>query len=55
MAFRNWLATKNNPTQSTDEYLELFWKNAGAVYVVGQLEQGAEGTPHIQFYVNFKV
>lgn len=54
MAYRNWLCTRNNPEKSTDEYLELFQKGTGAVYVVGQLEKGKEGTPHVQFYVNFK-
>jgi hypothetical protein len=27
---------------------------AKAVYAVGQLEKGAEGTVHIQFFINFK-
>jgi len=42
-----WLVTKNNPIVSTDEYLEKFYTEAKASYVCGQLEKGANGTPHI--------
>lgn len=54
MASVNWLGTRNNPTELVEDYLRDFYKNSGAVYVCGQLEKGEEGTPHIQFFVNFK-
>jgi len=54
MACKNWLCTLNKPEEDPKEYLEKFHRQVGAVYVVGQLEKGAEGTPHIQFFVNFK-
>jgi hypothetical protein len=44
---RNWLGTWNNPTVGTEEWLAALFERAKAVYVVGQLERGAEGTPHI--------
>lgn len=34
--------------------MEQFHRVSKAVYTVGQLEKGAEGTPHIQFFCNFK-
>jgi hypothetical protein len=49
---RNWLGTLNNPAVDPEEYL-LQWADK-AVYVCGQLEEGKEGTRHIQFFVNFK-
>lgn len=51
---RMWLGTYNNiePTMC-DSYLEK-WLSAGCAYVTGQLEKGAEGTPHLQFYLHFK-
>lgn len=51
---RNWLMTLNNPNEFCQDYLEKFYKESKAAYVVGQLEKGAEGTPHIQFFANFK-
>lgn len=52
---RMWLGTLNNPdTALAKEYLELWHTKAGARYVNGQLEKGAEGTVHIQFFLNFK-
>ena len=51
----NYLGTYNNPKNfEPQEYLEMWVKKASAVYVVGQLEKGAEGTVHIQFFINFK-
>ena len=45
----NWSITINNPTPQDEEYIALArqkgWK------VEGQLEQGAEGTPHYQLLV----
>jgi len=35
-----------------EEYLLRYMDKA--TYVCGQLEEGKEGTRHIQFYVNFK-
>lgn len=51
---RNWLCTLNNPVINPSEFLELIYNTTKAVYVVGQLEKGKEGTKHIQFFVNFK-
>jgi len=47
--------TLNNPTDddNTAEYLERIHLAMKAKYTVGQLEKGAEGTPHIQFFMNF--
>lgn len=53
-----YLGTLNNPTDhypdfDLAQYLES-WKTKGkAVYVTGQLEKGEEGTPHVQFFLNF--
>lgn len=49
-----WLGTYNNPKVDTKEYLAKWFNVAKATYVCGQLEMGDEGTPHIQFYLNFK-
>lgn len=50
-----WIGTKNNPVGGDEEhkaYLEQ-WVTAGpAVYVLGQLEVGEKGTPHLQFYIH---
>lgn len=54
MACTNWLGTLNNPTVDPQEFLQSWHNKANAVYVVGQLEKGAEGTVHIQYFVNFK-
>lgn len=53
---KNFLGTYNNPTDEefVIKYLELWNTKGEAVYVVGQMERGAEGTPHIQFFLNFK-
>lgn len=45
--------TLNNPKIFTQEYLETIHKELKAVYTVGQLEKGEQGTPHIQFFMNF--
>lgn len=50
---RNWLCTLNNPTEDPEGYLKLWHTQAKATYVCGQLEKGQEGTPHIQFFLNF--
>ncbi len=54
MTSRNWLLTHNNPAMDCSEYLERIHGHLKAVYTVGQLEVGEEGTPHIQFFMNFK-
>lgn len=48
------LATYNNPKIDPREYLEAWSKVDGVVFVTGQLEKGAEGTPHIQYFVQTK-
>ena len=47
---RTWLCTLNNPDQIS---LEMIHNLTGAVYTVGQLEKGENGTIHFQFYQNF--
>lgn len=51
-----FLGTYNNPESEefAQRYLELWHTKAEAVYVVGQMEVGIEGTPHIQFYLSFQ-
>jgi len=48
------LGTLNNPDLIPQEYLEEYITKHGAKYVCGQLEKGAEGTVHLQFFVNFE-
>ncbi len=53
-----YLGTLNNPTDhypdfDLAQYLEAWKTKAKAVYVTGQLEKGEEGTPHVQFFLNF--
>ncbi len=45
------IATYNNPPEECKEYLEKWSKIPGVVYVTGQLEKGAEGTRHLQYFV----
>lgn len=54
MACVNYLATLNNPEVDPQEFLEAWISKAKANYVVGQLEKGAEGTVHLQYFINFK-
>lgn len=51
---RNWLMTLNNPDDDTKTYLRMVFEKSKANYCCGQLEKGAEGTVHIQFFLNFK-
>lgn len=54
MKSRNWLGTLNNPQDGLyKEYLEKWMTVKGCKYVCGQLEKGAEGTVHIQYFLNF--
>lgn len=55
MKSRNWLCTLNNPALDGlyKEYLEKWKTEAKARYVCGQLEKGAEGTVHLQYFLNF--
>lgn len=54
MKSSRWLCTLNNPEpESIIEYLEKWHTIGKARYVVGQLEKGKEGTPHLQFFLNF--
>lgn len=51
---RNYICTYNNPPEGLyKEYLEKWMTQANATYVCGQLEKGAEGTVHLQYYLNF--
>lgn len=45
-----WSVTINNPTKSDDEYIALARQKSGW-QVLGQLEQGEQGTPHYQLMV----
>lgn len=49
----NWLATLNNPDVVPHEYLESYVTQHGAQYCCGQLEKGASGTVHLQFFVSW--
>lgn len=51
---RMMIGTYNNPEVDPAEYLEKWSKIPGVVYVTGQLEKGAEGTRHIQYFVQTK-
>jgi len=46
--------TLNNPTEFGMEYLEKIHLATKARYTCGQLEKGAEGTQHLQFFMNFE-
>lgn len=50
-----WIGTYNNPpVDLLQDYLEKWQKQAGAVYVTGQLEKGEEGTVHLQYFIQFQ-
>lgn len=53
-----WLCTLNNPQDYTklspEEYLRSWYGLDKFVYVNGQLEKGAGGTLHLQFYLSAK-
>lgn len=51
---RAWLGTLNNPdTVVARDYLETWFKQAKPKYINGQVEKGAEGTVHIQYFLIF--
>lgn len=49
----NWICTLNNPTVGGEDYLQAWSKSAKVTFVTGQLEKGAEGTVHLQYFLNF--
>lgn len=49
---KHWCFTLNNPTLFPDEVIEAF--GGTYAYLIFQLEQGAQGTPHYQGYVYFE-
>lgn len=55
MSAKNWCFTINNPTdesiQRTTESLQRSHEDGDVLYAVFQLEAGAQGTPHLQGYV----
>lgn len=50
---RNWCFTDNNPILTADEMVSTFRTDKRVRYLVFQLEQGEEETPHFQGYVEF--
>lgn len=52
IASTTWFGTLNNPERQPQEELEAMHNMAKAVYTVGQLERGENGTEHVQFYIN---
>jgi len=50
---KRWCFTENNPTKTADEVKSALGKGKGYKYLVFQLEQGLQGTPHYQGFVVF--
>jgi len=50
---RTWLLTRNNPSIPAQDWMQMMYEQTKAVYAVGQLERGEEGTLHIQAYFNY--
>ena len=50
------MITLNNPDvlEEAKDYIEAWHRVGKARYACGQLERGAEGTVHIQAFVNFE-
>lgn len=54
MKSRNWLCTLNNPEfEDHADWLNKWVTQGKAKYCCGQLEKGAEGTVHLQYFLNF--
>lgn len=52
---RMWLCTLNNPDVTImEDYIKLWVTQGGAVFSTGQIEQGAQGTVHLQYFIHFK-
>lgn len=49
---RTWFATLNNPGEDSQQLLESLVSKKKATWTLGQLEQGQEGTPHLQFMLH---
>lgn len=53
-----FIGTLNNPAEHTalsyETYLQKWHEQKGVAFVTGQLEKGAEGTPHLQYFVQFE-
>ena len=52
-----FIGTLNQPSEHYKDFMAQDWlaeahKHSGAVYTVGQLEKGKEGTVHLQFFIN---
>lgn len=54
MTSRHWLVTVNNPTEEIHSYLRRLYDTEKVSYIIGQMEEGESGTPHIQYCVTFK-
>lgn len=50
-----WIGTYNNiEPADCESYLERWHTQAKAIYVTGQLEKGAQGTVHLQYFLHFR-
>lgn len=54
MSSRNWLCTYNNiDTTIAEDFLRKWKDSPKCTYATGQVEKGAEGTIHLQYFLNF--
>ncbi|MBA7549491.1 hypothetical protein ES705_41975 [subsurface metagenome] len=52
---RMFIGTLNNPDTTTcEQYIEAWSKAGDAAFATGQLEKGAEGTVHLQYFIHMK-
>ena len=49
-----FIGTLNNPDTTTMEQFIGAWLKHGAAFSTGQLEKGAEGTAHLQYFIHMK-